>query len=462
MIMNGEAKDGEYIYKGGRTSLSTRGRRALAPFSPYIKAVNDAKKNPWSLANPDGYFVMATAESILSFDLVHEKIRNCREVPATVGLYGNFRGGERLRNAISRMMERTFMGIEVDPSHICISSGVTAVLDLFFFATCNPGDGCLIPAPYFPAFDNDMSIRNEVIPIPVMPTDTRTYIPTSKEMEEAVLAAESKGVHARMLLVTNPGNPLGTLYPEATLKELLLWAVKRGLHVLSDEIYANSKFGPSVDEFVSMEKVAKNAVAEGLLSAELASELVHTAYGMSKDFGMNGFRVGCLHTKNKDLLEFWQNMGMFAAVSNDTQHALAIMLEDANFVDRYVEENNRRLKKSYELLTKSFEAAGLRYMPACAAMFCWLDLRNLLTEPTFAAEDCLWKEILDESRIVLTPGQACHYAEPGFFRVCYASMAPASLEVACERLTRFAEKKRRKRKSRGGGFDSDNVVHTDR
>lgn len=42
--------------------------------------------------------------------------------------------------------------------------------------------------------------------------------------------------------------------------------------------------------------------------------------------------------------------------------------------------NYRRLKKSYELLTKSFEAAGLRYMPACAAMFCWLDLRNLLAE----------------------------------------------------------------------------------
>lgn len=39
--------------------------------------------------------------------------------------------------------------------------------------------------------------------------------------------------------------------------------------------------------------------------------------------------------------QFWQNMGMFAAVSNDTQHALAIMLEDDNFVDLYVSENNR-------------------------------------------------------------------------------------------------------------------------
>ncbi|CAI7859484.1 unnamed protein product, partial [Closterium sp. NIES-53] len=56
-------------------------------------------------------------------------------------------------------MQRTFMGVDVDPLHICISSGVTAVLDLFFFATCSAGEGCFIPAPYFPAFDNDMSIR---------------------------------------------------------------------------------------------------------------------------------------------------------------------------------------------------------------------------------------------------------------------------------------------------------------
>lgn len=41
------------------------------------------------------------------------------------------------------------------------------------------------------------------------------------------------------------------------------------------------------------------------------------------------------------LFQFWQNMGMFAAVSNDTQHALSVMLEDENFVDSYVSENKR-------------------------------------------------------------------------------------------------------------------------
>lgn len=431
-----------------RAGLSRRGSKALTPFSPYIEAVKKAKTCQWSAStNPNGYFLMAQAENMLSFDLIHKKMKECREIPLTVGLYSNFRGGERLCRAIARMMERTFMGVEVDPGHICISSGVTAVLDLFFFATCDSGDGCLIPAPYFPAFDNDMTIRNEVHPIPVQPKDTKTYIPTAEEMEAAVVKAVESGVQVKVLLVTNPGNPLGTLYPESTLKELLVWALNRGLHVLSDEIYANSKFGPSTDEFVSMEKVAQNAVSENLVSPEIVKKLLHTAYGMSKDFGMNGFRVGCLHTKSEELLMFWQNMGMFAGVSNDTQHALAVMLEDEDFVDSYVSENKRRLKNSYELLTSHLEAAQVKYMPACAAMFCWLDLRSLLSVPTFEAEDSLWREIMDDCKIVLTPGEACHYAEPGFFRACYASMLPKSLEAACANLSAFVTRKRRKRKA---------------
>lgn len=61
-------------------------------------------------------------------------------------------------------------------------------------------------------------MQNEVIPVPVQPADTHTYIPTAVEMEAAVVEAAKRGICVRMLLVTNPGNPLGTLYPEATLK----------------------------------------------------------------------------------------------------------------------------------------------------------------------------------------------------------------------------------------------------
>ena len=61
-------------------------------------------------------------------------------------------------------------------------------------------------------------IQNEVSPIPVQPKDTKTYVPTAEEMEAAVVKAAENGIQAKVLLVTNPGNPLGTLYPESTLK----------------------------------------------------------------------------------------------------------------------------------------------------------------------------------------------------------------------------------------------------
>lgn len=54
---SGHVKGNEqgYVENGG---ISGRGSRALVPFSPYIQAVNDAKKNRWSITNPDGYFLV--------------------------------------------------------------------------------------------------------------------------------------------------------------------------------------------------------------------------------------------------------------------------------------------------------------------------------------------------------------------------------------------------------------------
>jgi 1-aminocyclopropane-1-carboxylate synthase len=48
----------------------------------------------------------------------------------------------------------------VDPADLCISTGCGAILDNLFLSITAPGDGVLIPAPYYPAFDNDLRVRN--------------------------------------------------------------------------------------------------------------------------------------------------------------------------------------------------------------------------------------------------------------------------------------------------------------
>lgn len=47
-------------------------------------------------------------------------------------------------------------GVQVLPEHLSVSAGVGAVLDLLFHCIAEPGAGVLIPAPYYPAFDNDL------------------------------------------------------------------------------------------------------------------------------------------------------------------------------------------------------------------------------------------------------------------------------------------------------------------
>ncbi len=62
------------------------------------------------------------------------------------------------------------------------------------------------------------------------------------------------------------------------------------------------------------------------------------------------------------------------------------------------------------------------------------DLRGFLSEPTQRAEHALWKRLLDEADVNLTPGTACRIAEPGFMRLCYAAQP---LEVVLDGIVRL-------------------------
>lgn len=172
------------------------------------------------------------------------------------------------------------------------------------------------------------------------------------------------------------------------------------------------------------------------------------------------------------------NIAYFSAVSNDTQEAVASLLEDLPWVERYLEGNRAMLSERAGLARQAALRCGelsrvlapmqrpvapqtprlltgLPSLPAAAGMFIWVDLRAPLrafslsrrglpsasapaaptaAPPTWDDEAAFHREILARARVVLTPGAACHAAEPGFARCCFAWMGPASVEVAFERL----------------------------
>jgi 1-aminocyclopropane-1-carboxylate synthase len=67
-----------------------------------------------------------------------------------------------------------------------------------------------------------------------------SFGPTPVELENAAALAEAKGLRVRVLLLTNPNNPLGTIYPPELIKSSVDWARNRKMHTIVDEIYALS------------------------------------------------------------------------------------------------------------------------------------------------------------------------------------------------------------------------------
>ncbi|MDH3296477.1 MAG: hypothetical protein OER95_19310, partial [Acidimicrobiia bacterium] len=72
-----------------------------------------------------------------------------------------------------------------------------------------------------------------------------------------------------------------------------------------------------------------------------------------------------------------------------------------------------------------------------------VDLRSLLDEPTWEAEDRLWNQMVDELNINVTPGSACHNGEPGLMRLVFSSTPTDAAIAGAHRLGRFHQQRQR-------------------
>eukprot|EP00735_Rhodelphis_limneticus_P007871 TRINITY_DN2055_c0_g1::TRINITY_DN2055_c0_g1_i1::g.21836::m.21836 TRINITY_DN2055_c0_g1::TRINITY_DN2055_c0_g1_i1::g.21836 ORF type:complete len:438 (-),score=56.40,sp/Q07262/1A1C_TOBAC/33.65/4e-78,Aminotran_1_2/PF00155.16/7.5e-57,Beta_elim_lyase/PF01212.16/5.9e-06 TRINITY_DN2055_c0_g1_i1:23-1336(-) len=425
--------------------LSRRGMLAQRPIASYFTAASRAQQDPYHPeTNPEGYLSFCIAENRLVFPLLKEKLQHCRDIPSTIVSYPSMLGVTSFRKVLAKFLERQVFDISVDPDHLCVATGCGAVIHLLFHCITDKGDAVIIPTPQYPAFDNDLQVMDELNIIRA-PTAAPDYSLTVEILQEAYERGVSQGQNVKAVLLCNPHNPLGRIYSRETLRDILHWCNAKRIHLVCDEIYAKSVFytpeafpegSPESTipcEFVSLAKVCEE---EGMLKPDgRLPDNVHIIWGFSKDFAMNGFRVGCVYTGNAHVVKSWENLGYFFMVSTDTQFALQRMLEDEEFVDRYLAAAQAALRNNYLTATRACKDAGIPYNPCVSAQFLWIDLRQYLREHTFEAELELFSDLVTKCRIVLSPGQDCKSIVPGFFRLCFAAESPQALQVAIHRLT---------------------------
>ncbi|KAF9602569.1 hypothetical protein IFM89_029868 [Coptis chinensis] len=364
--------------------------------SPYFDGWKAYDSNPFHpINNPDGVIQMGLAEN-----------------QAVANFMGRVRGHKA-----------TF-----DPDHIVMSGGATGAAETISFCLADPGDGFLVPSPYYPAFDRDIRWRTGTKLVPIICESSNNFILTLSALETAYNRAQEEGIKVKGLLINNPSNPLGTTLDRKTLTTIVQFTNEKNIHLVCDEIYAATVF--SQPDFVSISEILEEEV-------NCNKNLVHILYSLSKDMGLPGFRVGIIYSYNKQVVSCARKMSSFGLVSTQTQHLIASMLSDNDFVERFIEESARRLATRHNVITNGLSQVGIGSLKSNAGLFLWMDLRRLMKESTEEAEMNLWRAIINEVKLNVSPGSAFHCSEPGWFRVCFANMDDETVGVALKRIRAF-------------------------
>ncbi|KAK4400894.1 1-aminocyclopropane-1-carboxylate synthase [Sesamum angolense] len=394
--------------------------------------------------NPNGVIQMGLAENQLAFDLVQEWVRNNPKASICtaegvddfkdIAIYQDYHGLPEFRHAVARFMGRVRGNrVRFDPDRIVMSGGATGAQETLAFCLADPGDAFLVPTPYYPGNDRDLTWRTGVRLLPVVCESSNDFKITRHALESAYDKAQEANIKVKGLLLNNPSNPLGTVLDREALADSLAFTNDKSIHLICDEIYSATVF--SQPDFISIAEIAQENV-------NCRRDMIHIVYSLSKDLGFPGFRVGVVYSYNDTVVNCARKMSSFGLVSTQTQHLIASMLSDDVFVDKFLSESVKRLGTRHGFLSRGLAQVGIGSLKSNAGLYCWMDLRRLLKEPTFEAEMELWRVIVNEVKLNVSPGASFHCSEPGWFRVCFANMDDETMRVALGRIHKFVAQKK--------------------
>jgi alanine-synthesizing transaminase len=192
--------------------------------------------------------------------------------------YSHQKGIFQAREAV--VMQQQNRGImDVGADDVFIGNGVSELIMMSMRALLNPGDEVLVPSPDYPLWTASVVIHGaKAVHYPCRPENG--FVPKPEEVEAMITP------RTRALVVINPNNPTGAVYPREVLEQLAQIAEKHDLVLLADEIYDVMTYEGT--EYVPMATLAKKT-------------LCATFSGLSKIYRACGLRVGWLSFSGEKL-----------------------------------------------------------------------------------------------------------------------------------------------------------------
>ncbi|MBP5153859.1 MAG: aminotransferase class I/II-fold pyridoxal phosphate-dependent enzyme [Lachnospiraceae bacterium] len=325
--------------------------------------------------------------------------------------YSDSRGLVSARKAI--MQYAQIKGLpNLDMKDIYTGNGASELIQLALHALINDGDEVLVPAPDYPLWTACVNLAGGKA-VHYLCDEESDWLPDLKDME-AKISDKTKAI-----VVINPNNPTGALYPKEFLEQIVEVARRHQLMIMADEIY--DRLVMDGEKHVSI--------------ASLAPDLFCVTFnGLSKSHMVCGFRVGWMvFSGNKELgrdyisgVNMLSNMRLCSNVPG--QSIIQTALGGYQSVNEYIVPGGRIYEQREAICQALSEIPGISAKRPKAAFYIFpkLDVKrfNITDDNRFALD------LLKKKRVLIVPGRGFNWPRPDHFRIVYLPRAEVLREAA--------------------------------
>jgi aspartate aminotransferase len=300
-----------------------------------------------------------------------------------------------LKKAIVQYTEKNY-GRTIEPANVIVSDGAKQSISNLLYALINPGDQVIVLAPYWVSYPEMVKMVNGV-PVIVAPADGSFY-PKLSEIEKAITPS------TRAIIVNSPNNPSGAIFPDELVNRIVDMCEKKNIHLFMDDIYHKLVFDGK-----------KIAPVYNFTKKDIESTNIVVINGISKTYGMTGFRIGWV-VANRKLVKIMTNIQSQTTTCNSPicqVAAEAALTGDQSCVDELV----ATIQKNRDTVIQELRSIpGVKVMKPEGAFYCLPDF-SAYNKDSMALADFLLKKAL----VVTVPGK--EFGMEGHLRLSYAGAA---------------------------------------
>ncbi|HTJ96189.1 MAG TPA: pyridoxal phosphate-dependent aminotransferase [Rhodocyclaceae bacterium] len=338
--------------------------------------------------------------------------------------YSDSKGMFAARKAIMHYtQEKKIVGVQVDD--IYIGNGVSELIVMAMNALLNAGDEVLVPAPDYPLWTAAISLSGGTARH-YLCDENNGWLPDLDDIRAKITPK------TRAIVVINPNNPTGAVYPDDVLQGLVDIAREHGLIVYADEIY---------------DKVLYDGVTHTSIASLAEDVLFITFGGLSKNYRAAGFRAGWLIVSGDKRrgLDYIEGLNMLASMrlcaNVPAQFGIQTALGGYQSIHDLTLPTGRLGKQrdlAYELLTA---IPGVTCVKPQGAMY----LFPRLDPKIYPIKDdqSFILELLETEKVLLVQGSGFNWPYPDHFRVVFLPNVD-DLTEAIGRIARFLEQYRKR------------------